>query len=63
MSYVDKDGIRAIMGRMGQTIEVDGRDGPRISTYSVIRSAYLTSKENDRITEGSVGKLTLIQNQ
>jgi RHS repeat-associated protein len=57
MSSVNSNGIRAIMGRMGQT------QGPVMSTYGITNSIYLTPKENAKISEGSVGRLTLIQNQ
>lgn len=63
MSNVDPSGIRAIMGRMGQTTQTQGSQGPVISTYGIIKSSYLKPKENARVSEGSVGRLTLIQNR
>lgn len=57
MSSVNSNGIRAIMGRMSKA------QGPVMNTYGIINSNYLTSKENAKVTEGSVGRLTLIQNK
>lgn len=57
---VTNDAVRAIMGRIGQTTQVTTSKGNiRTSSYGIVNSIYLNSKENSRVDqEGSNGKIS-----